>query len=159
MNYNPSTIDRVADINAGLKVVKSASSCAATADVSLFTVTGGKIWLLGLIGECDSAMEAAATTILIKCVPSLGGTATPLSVASSSLSAKAQDTMLTLPAAVGSALTISTGEGAAVATAAPAYLVQPGTIKMTVGAATNTGTITWTLWYVPAEDGAYLTAA
>jgi len=156
-NYNPSTQARIADINAGMRVVKATSSCAATADVDLFTVSGGKVLLLGLVGECDGAMEAAATTILIKHV--VDGTDTPLSIASGSLSEKAVDTMLTLPAAVGSALVVSTGEGAAILSAAPVYVLQPGDLKMTVGAATNTGTITWTLWYVPAEDGAYVEAA
>jgi hypothetical protein len=157
-NYNESTQQRVADINMGLRVVKSASSCAATADVSLFTISGGKVALLGLVGVADGAMEAAATTILIKNTPT-GGTVTPLSVASASLSGKASGTMLTLPAAVGSALTISTGEGAALLSAAPTYVCRPGVIAMTVGAATNTQTVSWTLWYVPLDDGAAVTAA
>ena len=156
-NYNQSTRARVADINQGMRIVKAASSLAATTDVELFTVGGGKIALLGLVGECDGAMQAAATTILIKCV--VGGTDTDLSAASATLSAKAEDTMLTLPAAAASALTISTNEGAALLGAQPLWLVQPGTIEMTVGAATNTQTITWTLWYVPMEDGAYVEAA
>lgn len=156
-NYNQSTRGRVSDINQGMRVVKVASSCAATTDVELFTVGGGKVALIGLVGECDGAMQAAATTILIKCV--VGGTDTDLSIASGSLSALAEDTMLTLPAAVGSVLTISTGEGAALLNAAPTYVVQPGTIEMTVGAATNTQTITWTLFYAILEDGAYVEAA
>lgn len=156
-NYNQSTRARVSDINQGMRIVKAASSCAATTDVPLFTVGGGKIALLGLVGECDGVMEAAATTILIKCV--VGGTDTDLSIASGSLSALAVNTMLTLPAAVGDVLTISTNEGAALLNAAPHYVVQPGTIEMTVGAATNTQTVTWTLLYVPLEAGAFVEAA
>lgn len=150
-------MDRVSDINRGLKVIKSASSCAATADVSLFTVVG-QVALLGLYGTCDGAMQAAATTILIKHTPT-GGTVTPLSIASGSLSAKAANTLLTLPAAVGSALTISTGEGAALLSAAPIYVLNPGILAMTVGAATNTQTVTWVLLYVPITAGSYVTAA
>lgn len=158
-NYNQSTRARIADINQGMRIVKPASSCAVQTDVDLFTVGGGKIALLGLVGETDPvAMEAAATTILIKCVVTVG-TDTDLSIASGSLSGLDQNTMLTLPAAVGSVLTISTNEGAALLNAAPTYVVQPGTIAMTVGAATNTGTITWTLLYVPLEDGAFVEAA
>jgi hypothetical protein len=156
-NYNQSTRARVADINQGMRVVKAASSCAATTDVELFTVGGGKIALIGLVGEMDGTMENAATTILIKCVVS--GTDTDLSIASTTIALLAVNTMLTLPAAVGSVLTISTNEGAALLNAAPTYIVQPGTIEMTVGAATNTGTITWTLWYVPMDPGAYVEAA
>lgn len=157
MNYNESTQQRVADINAGLRVVKANMSCAATADVDLFTISGGAVLLLGLVGVADGAMEAAATTILIKNVVS--GLDTDLCTASASLSGKAAGTMLTLPSASSSPLTISTGEGAAVLSAAPVWLLQPGTLKATVGDATNTQTITWILWYVPAEDGAYVTAA
>jgi len=156
MNYSQSTRDRVSDINQGLKVTKSAMSCAATADVSLFTVSGD-VAMLGLIGVCDGAMQAAATTCLIKHV--VAGTDTDLSIASGSLSGKEADTMLTLPAAVGDVLTISTGAGAAVFSAAPVYYLQSGTLKCTVGAATNTQTITWHMWYVPMATGASVTAA
>ena len=155
-NYNPSTRARVADINQGLKVTKSAMSCAATADVSLFTVSGD-VALLGLVGVCDGAMQAAATTVLIKHV--VDGADTALSAASATLSEKAADTMLTLPAAAGSALTISTGEGAALLTAAPVWYLQAGVLTCTVGAATNTQTITWHIWYVPMEEGASVVAA
>jgi hypothetical protein len=156
-NYNQSTRARVADINQGMRIVKAASSLAATTDVELFTVGGGKVVLLGLIGESDGIFEAAATTILVKCV--VGGTDTDLSIACTTLSGLAADTMLTLPATAAGALVISTGEGAAILNAAPEWIVQPGTIQMTVAAATNTQTVTWTLWYVPMEDGAFVEAA
>lgn len=155
-NYNLSTRARIADINQGMRVAKTGSSCAAVADVSLFTVSGD-VALLGLVGVCDGAMEAAATTILVKHV--VDGTDTGLSAASATMSAQAEDTMLTLPADAGSALTISTGEGAAAIGLAPVWYLQSGTLKMAVGAATNTQTISWYLWYVPMEDGAYVEAA
>jgi len=153
--YNLSTRGRIADINQGMKVTKANMSCGATADVSLFTVNGN-VALLGLVGVCDGAMAVAGTTALIKQV--VAGTDTPFSIASGSLSGKAEGTMLTLPAAVGDVLTISTGEGAAVFSAAPIYFLQPGTLKCTVGTATNTQTITWHLWYVPMSEGAYVEA-
>jgi hypothetical protein len=103
-------------------------------------------------------MEASATTILVKNTAT-GKTATPFSIASASLSGKAAGTMLTLPAAVGSALTISTGESAALLSAAPVYVCRAGLVAMTVAGATNTGTVTWTLWYVPLDEGASVTAA
>jgi hypothetical protein len=156
-SYNESTRGRVADINRGLRVSKLASSCAATTDVTLFNVVGD-VALIGLVGKADGAMQAAATTILIKHTPT-GGTATALSIASATLSAKAAGTMLTLPAAVSSALTISTGEGAALLNAAPVYALRPGALAMTVGAATNSQTVSWHLWYVPLSDGAYVEAA
>jgi hypothetical protein len=118
----------------------------------------GNIALTGLVGIADGAMQAAATTILIKHTPT-GGTATALSIASATLSAKAAGTMLTLPAAVSSALTISTGEGAALLSAAPVYVMRPGALAMTVGAATNTQTVSWYLTYVPLSEGAYVEAA
>ena len=155
-NYNQSTRARVSDINQGMRVVKAASSLAATTDVGLFTVGGGMVALLGLVGVADGNLQAAATTILIKNVVS--GTDTDLSAASATLSGKAVDTMLTLPATAAGALTISTNEGGALIGLQPAWLLQPGTLTMTVGAATNTGTITWHLWYVIMEDGAYVEA-
>jgi hypothetical protein len=155
-SYNLSTRQSIADINQGLKVTKANMSCAATEDVSLFTVSGD-VALVGLVGVCDGAMEAAATTALIKHV--VAGTDTDLSAASATLSAKAADTMLTLGATAATALVISTGEGAALFDGAPIWYLQAGTLKCTVGAATNTQTITWHLWYIPMEAGASVEAA
>jgi len=157
-NYNVSTQEALANINRGMRVTKAASSLAATKDVDLFLVKGGAVAVLGLVGVCDGAMQASATTLLIKCTPA-AGSGTALSIASGSLSAKPANTMLTLPAAVGSALVISTGEAAALLTSAPVYYVQPCKIQMTVGAATNTQTVTWHIWYVPMSEGAYIEAA
>lgn len=155
-NYNQSTRARVADINQGMRIVKAASSLAVTTDVGLFTVGGGKVALLGLIGEADGAFQAAATTILVKAA--CAASDTDLGIACTSLSGLAADTMLTLPATAAGALTISTGEAAAHMGLMPTWIVQPGTIEMEVAAATNTQTVTWTLWYVPMEDGAYVEA-
>ena len=156
-NYNVSTQEALANINRGMRVTKAASSLAATKDVDLFLVKGGAVAVLGLVGVCDGAMQASATTLLIKCTPE-AGTGTALSIASDRYPRR-RPTMLTLPAAVGSALVISTGEAAALLTSAPVYYVQPCKIQMTVGAATNTQTVTWHIWYVPMSEGAYIEAA
>ena len=158
-NYNVSTRGRIADINQGLRVTKASASCAATADVAIFNVLGGHVCLLGLVGVWDGIAETAATTIAVKNDPTTG-TATVVGAASGTQSAKAAGSMLTLNGTALGALVDSTNQGAAaIGDAQPIFLRGPGVISMTVAGATNTQTISWYLWYVPVEDGAYVEAA
>lgn len=157
-SYSQSTRDRIRDINQGLVVKKSGSSCAATADVDLFDITGGHIMLLGLVGIWDGAAQAAATTIALENDPTTG-TATALGTASASQSGKAEGSMLTMASDLGQVVS-STNQGAALIDAMPrVFLRGPGTIKMTVAGATNTQTITWYLIYVPVDTGVSVAAA
>ena len=59
-NYNLSTRQRVADLVTGLRVDKAAISIAAASTKSLFTVAGGNVLVLGLVGEVTVVIQTQA---------------------------------------------------------------------------------------------------
>jgi len=156
MNYNPSTISRLADIILGIRVDRATALISATQ--TLFTVSGGRVALLYLLGEFTAA-ATEATTLQINCNATDSAVDTPLTGAGASLAAALIESKLTLPAAVGSNITLSTGQAAALLNAAPVYVVSAGIIEAVIGTGNSTGYVKWSLWYVPIDDGAYVSAA
>jgi hypothetical protein len=156
MNYNPSTISRIADLVLGIRVDRTTKLIDATQ--TLFNVIGGRIALLHFLGEF-TANATEATLLQINCNSSGSAVDTPLTGAGASLAAALIESKLTLPAAVGSNLTLSTGQAAALLTAAPVYVVSAGIIQAVIGTGNSTGKVKWSLWYVPIDDGAYVEAA
>ena len=159
MNYSASTRNRVADLNLGLRVQRAAATVAQAA-VTIFTVGGGRVVLLELIGEATSTL-AGATTLAISHIPTSGASATvAIATATGSINAKLAGTKYTLPAAIGSALTEETdGAGAIVLSTNATLLLNIGNLTLTGGTAPNTGTIKWTAVYVPFDIGAFMLAA
>lgn len=157
MNYNQSTISRLADVKLGIRIDRAAEAIPVTTD-QLFTVAGGRIALLGLIGEVTSLMDATATTILVT-INATTGTDTPLCTASAALNDRVAGVKVTLPAAAGGGMLDSVTCGAAVLGQHPPWAVSPGTIDITVGTGANAGLMKWTIWYVPIDDGAYVEVA
>jgi hypothetical protein len=156
MNYNPSTQARLADINLGMRVNRD-TAVIANGQNALFTVTGGRVAVIGLIGEVTSAMDATATTLQIVTNPTVGSD-TVLCIASASIANAVAGQKYTLPAAVGSALVTSTNQGAASLALHAPWIVSAGTIDL-VASAANAGLAKWSIFYVPVDDGAYITAA
>ena len=156
-SYAPSTRQRIADIRLGLRVDRAAQAIPVTTDV-LFTVTGGRIALLGLIGEITSLFDATATTLLVTCNADTGAD-TVLSIASAALNDREAGVCVALPATAGTGLIDSVTEGAVILGANPVWAVAAGSIDITVGGGANAGLMKWTLFYVPIDSGAYVTAA
>ncbi len=158
-NYAPSTRSRIADIRNGLRVDRDAA-LVTNATVNIFTVTGGRVLLLGLLGEIAVDIAATANTLQITHLTTdATAVVTALCIASADIQSMAAGRMFTLPAAVGSALAISVGSSAAVFNVAPSYALKVGGLRLVGTGAPATGTIKWSVWYVPIDDGAYMTAA
>lgn len=116
--------------------------------------------MTGFVGEIVEAIAATATTLQITALTTdVTAVVTPLSIASADIQSMAAGRMFTLPAAVGSALTISVGSSAAVESAHPRYVLKTGALQLVGSAAPATGTIKWSFWYIPLDDGAYVEAA
>src|SRR4051812_15927533 len=56
----------------GVKVDRAAATIPATTTTTLFTVTGGRIILTGLIGEVTTIIQAQANAIKIVSTPTTG---------------------------------------------------------------------------------------
>jgi hypothetical protein len=157
MFYNQITRNKLADAVMGIRVNRAAALLDATQ--TLFNVEGGRVALLYLLGEVTVGVTNA-TTIKLNFDPdtSYGTTDTELSSTGASLAGAAIGLKLTLPAAAGSNITQSTGEGAALLSSAPIWVLAPGYLEAVIGTPDTTGYVKWTMWYVPIDDGAYVTA-
>jgi hypothetical protein len=153
--------NEVRQIIYGTTVEKDAAVLPATGADSLFTVTGGRVIVTSLIGECTTVCTSTATTVSVGVDPTTGtASATGVATATAVTSAEV-GTLVSLPSGAKGALVVGTGAtaGGAVQAQGPAgYVVQPGDITITTSA-TNTGAFKWALTYIPLDDGATVTAA
>lgn len=148
-----------ADVTLGLRVDRAAA-LVVTGTNNIFTITGGRVLLTCLLGEISVQIAATATTLQISSLRTDVTTpvATVLDIASADIQSMAPGRMFTLPDAVGSALTISTGSSAALVTKVR-YVIPTGALRLVASASPATGTVKWSVWYWPIDDGAYVSAA
>jgi hypothetical protein len=125
---------------------------------TIFTVAGGRI-MVGLL-------YGLVTTVVAGTTPSLKLTATPTTGTASDMcttgviTAAEVGSMLVVPVSKGSALIVETaGSGSQTGPGLGGQIVAPGTIGMTSAAADVTGAIQWSLFYVPLDAAATVTAA
>jgi len=139
----------------GLLVSRATSNLPATAALNIFTVTGGRILVVSLVGEVTTIIQAQACTVKVTSTPT-AGTAVDLSAVSASISGLEVGGKLTLPAAAATALV--TGNAGGVIGRQAAWVIPPGSLSYTTSA-TNTGQIKWDLVYVPLDNAASVAAA
>lgn len=140
----------------GKKVDRTTSALPATTDLTIFTVTGGRIIVTSILGEVTTVIQAQANAIKLKSVPTTGTTKD----ISGTLDINAYE-VGALVSLDGTALTTAlsgTNAGAALAMKAQGIFVPIGAIKLNT-AATNTGAMKWSITYIPYDDGASVAAA
>ncbi len=140
------------NINYGARVFRAGATLPATGNQTIFNVTGGRVIITSLIGEVTTVMSATATNVKVTAVGTASGVATDMT-------ANAAVTSL----AVGNLYSISGVSGTAAAVGSSVQqnnevIVPVGIIRATTDA-TNTGAMSWTVTYVPLDDGAAVTAA
>lgn len=139
----------------GTKVTGGAKTLPATATGAIFNVTGGRVLVTSITGVVTTAIQNQACNTKLVATPSGNGSVNDLSavvdVANLGLGGLLSPTGL-----AGDALVKSTGGG--VSGLRNPVVVAAGAIGVNT-AATNTGAVTWTLTYVPLDDGATVTAA
>jgi len=170
MNYNPSTIARIADINGGIRVDTGVINATVLLDhspsaaVALYTIKG-RILLLQWYVEVISAISANAATLQFVCTfttPVIAENA--MGAASGSLSAAAQGLRVVhVGGAVATAAIITDSAGLSDVTCVTPHIVGGygfvGTMGTLCGTATCTsGTLQSSLHYIPYSDGAYVEA-
>lgn len=145
--------DQLRTINFGVKVTGGAKTLPASTTGALFTVAGGRVLVTGIVGVVTTAIQAQANAIKLVATPTVGSVNDlSATVESNGAALGAQFAPLGL---AGDALVKSTGGG--VSMLRNPICVAAGSIGLNA-AATNTGAITWTLTYVPLDNGASVTA-
>lgn len=141
----------------GTQVDRATDTLPQTTDEALFTITGGRVAILGIVGEVTTVIQTQANNTKLKFNPTATGADTDL-CAVLDITADAVGTLYSITGTPATALQ----DGLLLITsnkflAAPLILSE-GDIELDC-AASNTGSVAWTLWYVPLDDGAVVTAA
>ena len=136
----------------GLKVDRA--TAPMTNGLELFTVSGGNCMVTLMLGEVTTAIQATSVDFTIVADPTTG-TSTDIAAV---LIADGDEagTLYTVNGVAATALV--PGSSGSVPAALQSFIVAPGAIEITMVGA-HTGSVQWTLFYVPIEDGAYITAA
>lgn len=147
---------QIRQILLGTKVDRATATLPQTTQAAIFTVAGGRILVTGLIGEVTTVMGATATTLKVTSNPT-AGTDVDLTSATA-VTSKEVGSQFTLPNASASALVVNNAGGGGQLPSHNPYIVPVGTLDL-VTSASDTGSVKWSLTYVPLDDGASVTAA
>lgn len=146
----------VRTIAAGIAVSRTTATLPATATGNIFTVSGGRIMVVALVGEVTTAVQNQACTVAIGTAPTVGtGSTTALGTATSVIAAPIGTHIGSNP---GGATVVDLSTQAGVALQSARFVVNAGSITITTSA-TNTGSVKWDLIYVPLDAGAQVVAA
>lgn len=140
----------------GKKVDRLTSALPGTGDLTIFTVTGGRVIVTSLLGEVTTIIQAQANAVKIKSVPTTGTTkdiSGTLDINGFEVGA-----LMSLDGTALSTTLSGTNAGGALAMKPSGIFVPIGGIKLNT-AATNTGAIKWSMTYIPYDDGASVAAA
>jgi hypothetical protein len=137
----------------GQSVTKTALAITGVSTKPIFTVAGGKVLITSFVGEVTTAVQAQANAMKIVATPTVG-TVNDLS-GTVETNGAILGSLLGLTGLAGDALVLSTGGG--VSNLRNFIAVKAGTIGVNT-AASSTGAITWTITYVPLDDGATVVA-
>jgi len=141
----------------GFRVFQPAATLPQTGDKALFTVTGGRVLLTGLIGEVTVVIETQANNTKLKFNPTATGADQDL-CAVLNITADPVGEVYTISGTVGDAMRSDLLIGLNSLLGAGGMILSEGDIELDC-AASNTGEVAWTLFYLPLDEGASVEAA
>jgi len=156
MGFNESTRAMIGNMALGLRVDRATATLPQGTAAAIFNIVGGKVLITGILGECTTAIGGANNTKL---------TANPtVATAGSADLCAVVDTnacdvgdILSITGTPADAM-VAAHVGACQMMGPLGVACQVGTIDLDC-AGSVTGAIKWSIWYIPLDDGAYVTAA
>lgn len=146
--------DDVASVTAAQEAgVVSTNTGTMVTGATIFTVAGGPIQIMGLCSICQTANNATASTLQYSTVSTLGALSGTISGATATLASAVIGTVVSLIGTALSTAPVISATGVGLMTVTP-IVVQPGTITITVGVGSTTGTWKHYLRYQPLVAGA-----
>jgi hypothetical protein len=151
--------DQLRTIRLGTPVSK-ATGTVVTGTTSLFTITTGRVLVTSLVGRVTTAIGATVSNCKLVYNPTAAGTSFDLCTAVA-ITSDAVEQTYTIAGNVETpgALLVAGAVGQANAVFSGGLLLQAGTIEQNLSADPVGGAITWTVTYVPYDNGASLAAA
>lgn len=144
----------------GTKVERAAAAVAAGTKQSIFTVSGGRVIITALVGTVTTTIGSTAATLSYGTTPS-SGTAQAAGISTATAITSAEVGTLITPAAatIGATVVGTSAKAGGAALTTVGIVVNAGTIDYTTSADPVGGALKFTLFYVPLDDGASVTAA
>lgn len=142
----------------GVKVTRAAANLPQTATGNIFSVAGGRVWIVNLIATVTTIVQAQATLLKVVYTPS-GGSVGDLTANTTDWTGAAVGTQFVAKLnTIADVLTKVTTQVTLPAAEAqqPQIQLGIGTISVTT-AASSTGQARWDIWYIPVDAGATVT--
>ena len=136
----------------GLTLDRVTSTLPATTYGALFNITGGRVVMTSIIGEVTTAIQGQTTNLKITSTPTTG-TAVDVT-ANLDTDADVEGSLY----GIGVYLSATIGGAGAAAFASTPIVLPIGSVGITTGA-TSSGSIQWSVTYVPLDDEAFMEVA
>ena len=143
-------------VGLGIRVDRATATIPATTNEPIFTISNGVILMTGILGECTTDVGGAVNLLLqhFPTVATAGDTDLCAVVAGAAVDV---GDMLSITGAPGDAM-LAANSAAPQCMKYKGVVLQEGTIDFDTST-TTTGAFKWSIWYVPLEKGALVTAA
>ncbi|MVO84188.1 hypothetical protein GPA10_05225 [Streptomyces sp. p1417] len=148
--------DQVRALLRGIKVSRATAALPQTAAGALFTVSGGKVLITGLVGEVTTVIQTQADNTKLTFDPADAGATQDL-CAVLDITADAVGTMYSVTGTPGTAMQDALNFLPSNKVPAQPIVLKPGSILLDC-AASNTGSVKWELTYIPLDNGASVAA-
>lgn len=138
----------------GLKVDRATATLPQTTAAAIFTISGGRVIITSIVGEVTTVIQTQANNTKLTANPTTGTSVDMCAVLNITA-----DEVGCLYGITGLPSDALVGTNAGLAPLMYRRLILPiGTIDLDC-AASNTGSVKWSLTYVPLDDGAAIVAA
>lgn len=151
---DPSQFHPVArELVQGIRVDRATDTLPQTAAEALFNIDGGRVLLMGIVGEVTTVIQTQANNTKLQANPDTGTTVDICAVLD--ITADEVGCLYGITGVFADAM-VGANAGATVWPTRPVVLA-PGTLDLSC-AASNTGSVKWSLIYIPLDTGAEVTA-
>lgn len=155
-SYNWSQRKSAATSILGIRVDRASATLpqGAPGVGSLYTIAGGRVAMTAILGEVTVIIGANAMNLNLESNPTTGTTSVIDAVVAGA--SKEVGTLFSITGTVGDAALMDDAGGVRMQSAP--VVLPAGTLDFRTSA-NNTGEMKWSLWYVPIDEGAIVTAA
>ena len=153
-NLNQSQIDAASLFRLGVRIDRATATLPQTAAVSYFTISGGRVLATLIIGQVTTIIQTQANNTKLTSTPTAGSAVDICAV--KDITGLEVGGMLVVNGTAATALT-QANAGSIIGQTVPVVL-NIGVLKLDC-AASSTGAIKWSLFYLPIDDGATVVTA
>jgi len=157
MTYNQSTLRQIVNITQGIRVDTAPIAAGGATRKVLFNVVGGECIITNLVGVVTTLIGAGATNVHWDTDPTAGTDVNLSAGAGTAIANREAGGYISVTGVFADNAPIwNAGAGE---TQTSPFIVSPGTIGMVMSADCGAGAIRYSIWYIPADPGAYIEAA